>query len=146
MLGTCYRATGNAQAALHLAEVTLARAEKRLAQDQNDVQALTYGAVALAHLRQARRAQEWMDRALVADPDNFSMRYNFACALALDSPTTEAALDLLDPLFSTMDRGTLHWTKIDPDLNPLRENPRFKALVAATEARLATENDGGQKA
>jgi len=146
MLGTCYRATGNAQAALHLAEVTLARAEKRLAQDQNDAQALTYGAVALAHLRQARRAQEWMDRALVADPDNFSMRYNFACALALDSPTTEAALDLLDPLFSTMDRGTLHWTKIDPDLNPLRENPRFKALVAATEARLATENDGGQKA
>jgi adenylate cyclase len=146
MLGTCYRATGNAQAALHVAEVTLARAEKRLAQDQNDVQALTYGAGALAQLRQVQRAQEWMDRALVADPDNFSMRYNFACALALDPRTTDAALDMLEPLLGTMDQGTLRWAKVDPDLDPLRAHPRFKALVAASEARLAAVGDGGQGA
>jgi adenylate cyclase len=142
MLGTCYRATGNAQGALHVAQVTLARAERRLAQDQNDVQALTYGAAALAQLRQPERAQEWMDRALVADPDNYSMRYNFACALAVDSRTTEAALDMLGPMFATIDGSTLRWAKVDPDLGPLREHPRFKALVAAAEARLAASDTG----
>ena len=141
MLGTCYRAIGNARASLRVAEITLARAERRLALDQNDVQALTYGAVALAHLRQAQRAREWMDRALVADPDSQMMRYNFACALSLDSRTTDAAFDMLEPLFATMDRSFLRWATIDPDLAPLRDLPRYRALVAATEARLAAEND-----
>lgn len=99
-----------------------------------------------AHGRKDDDGLSAAERALVADPDNFSMRYNFACALALDSRTTEAAIDMLGPLFGTVDRSTLHWAKVDPDLNSLRESPRFKALVAATEARFAAENDGGQKA
>ena len=31
--------------------------------------------------------------------------------------------------------------KVDPDLDPLRDDPRFKAMVAAAEARLATAGD-----
>ena len=36
---------------------------------------------ALALLGQAERAKGWMSRALLIDPDNMNMRYNFACAL-----------------------------------------------------------------
>jgi hypothetical protein len=30
----------------------------------------------------------------------------------------------------------LNHAKVDPDLDPLRDHPRFKAMVAAAEARL----------
>jgi hypothetical protein len=37
----------------------------------------------------------------------------------------------------------LNHAKADPDLDLLRDDPRFKAMVAAAEARLAAQNDGG---
>jgi hypothetical protein len=32
--------------------------------------------------------------------------------------------------------------KVDPDFMRLRDNPRFKAMIAAADARLAAENYG----
>ncbi len=37
--------------------------------------------------------------------------------------------------------GLLNHAKADPDLDPLRDDPRFQAMVAAAEARLATAGD-----
>jgi hypothetical protein len=34
--------------------------------------------------------------------------------------------------------------KVDPDLEPLREDPRFKAMLAAAEARFATATGPGR--
>ena len=42
--------------------------------------------------------------------------------------------------------GFLNHAKVDADLDPLRENPRFKAMVAAAEARFATATEGGSAA
>jgi hypothetical protein len=32
---------------------------------------------------------------------------------------------------------TINWAKVDPDLDPLREDPRFRAMMAQADARLA---------
>jgi adenylate cyclase len=74
------------------------------------------------------------------DPDNMNARYNFACSLTslFKEPDPEAALELLAPVFQTLAAGFLDHTKVDPDLDPLRENPRFRAMVTAAEKRLAT--------
>ena len=81
MLLTCYAATGNEQASLQTARTLLARVEKMLVQDPNNATAMGSGALALGVLGQGERAREWINRALLMDPDNMNARYNFACSL-----------------------------------------------------------------
>ena len=142
MLLTCYKAVGNSAAGLRTARTTLARVEKMLLQDPNNATAMGYGALALGALGELERAKEWINRALLIDPDNMNARYNFACSLAslFKEPDVDAALELLVPVFETLAAGFLDHAKVDPDLDPLRGNPRFKSMVAAAEARLAMAN------
>jgi adenylate cyclase len=84
-----------------------------------------------------------MNRALLIDPDNMNARYNFACQMTAHLKESDAALELLRPVFETLAIGFLNHAKADPDLDLLRDDPRFKAMVAAAEARLAAQNDGG---
>jgi len=137
MLITCYTAVGNSQAAKRIAQTTLSRAEKTLAQDPNNGAAMGFGVVALVLLGETERAREWIKRALMIDPDNMNMRYNFACGLSTYAKDADGAIALLGPLSTKMSIGLLNHAKADPDLDPLREDPRFKAMIAAAEARLA---------
>lgn len=139
MLITCYHSIGNSQAALTAANMALARAEKVLAHDRNNGAAFGHASNALAVLGQAERAKEWMNRALLLDPENVNMRYNFACALAAYLKETDAALDMLETFLEKTKPRLLIHARIDPDLDTLRDHPRYKAMMEAAEARLAAE-------
>ena len=137
MLLSCYRAVDDPDALRRVAQLALARTEKVLAQDPNNGTVLGYSAYALAALGEVERAKERMDRALLVDPDNLNMRYNFACVLVIHLPDYEAALDLLEPFFDQTAQGFLNHAKIDPDFEAIRGHPRFQAMLQAAEARLA---------
>ncbi len=139
MLITCYTALGDADGARRAARTCLDRAEVILAQDRSNGLAMGYGVTALAALGEADRCRDWIRRALVIDPDNQLMRYNFACGLCSQLGDVEGALDLLGPYLARVGRVDLDWTKFDPDMNPLHDDPRFQTMVAAAEARLAAE-------
>jgi adenylate cyclase len=143
MLITCYTAVGNSEADLRTARLTLSRAEKTLAQDPNNGAAMGFGVVALVLLGETERAREWIKRALLIDPDNMNMRYNFACGLSTYAKDSDGAIALLGPLSTKMSIGLLNHAKADPDLDPLREDPRFKKMIADAEARLEAAGDGG---
>src|SRR5437868_57452 len=140
MLITCYTELGNREGVRRAAEITLARAEKVLAHDLNNGSAMGHGGNALATLGQGERAKDWMGRALLIDPENLTMRYNCVCVLASHLNDKEAALEMLGPAFEKM--GTfINHAKVDPDLDPLREDPRFNAMLEVAERRLGIQAD-----
>jgi adenylate cyclase len=136
MLVSCYTVIGDKQGARRAARRALERCEKIVAVEPDNGSAMGFAVGALAALGEAERAKEWAERALLLDPDNVNLRYNFACSLVTDLHDYDAALDMLGPRFETMGIEVLNWVKSDPDLDPIRDHPRFKAILAAAEARL----------
>lgn len=98
---------------------------------------MAYSANALGALGEAERAKARMNRALLIDPENLDMHYNFACALNAYLNDKQAALDMLDPLFTRITAYLLRYLRADPDFESLHDDPRYQAMVAAAEARLA---------
>ena len=136
MLVSCHIATGDREGARRAARRALERCEKIVAAEPDNGSAMGFAVGALATLGEAERAKEWAERAILLDPDNANLRYNFACSLIIDLHEYDAAIDLLGPRFETMSVEVLNWIRTDPDLDPIRSDPRFKAMLAAAEARL----------
>jgi adenylate cyclase len=141
MLVSCYTALGDAPAIHRAAELTLHRTEPILERDPNNSVVTAYSVDALAALGENERAKMRMERALLIDPDNFNMRYNFACMLAVRLNDETAALEMLTPLFQTISISFLGYAKADPDLESLHDDPRYQAMVAQAEARLVAQKD-----
>jgi adenylate cyclase len=142
MLMTSHTARSDTGGANRAAEMTRSRAERRVAEDGSNGSAMAAACVALAYLGRAEEARDWARRALVIDPRNLVMRYNLACALSAHLKDVDGALDILDVFFSKGDGFWLAHAKVDPDLEPLRADPRFQAMIEKTQARLAKGGRG----
>ena len=137
MLASSYRAMADAGSMRRAAEVALRRAEAVLARDQNNSGVIAYSANALGALGERERAKARMSRALLIDPNNWNMRYNFACTLATYLGDKNAALEMMQPLFDGITEPLLRYLADDPDFMSLHDDPRYQGMVAAAEARLA---------
>ena len=143
MLMSCYTAIGDSDGARRASRRALDRVEKIIVQEPDNGSALACAFTAVAALGEANRAKVLAQRAVLTDPDNFSMRYNIACALIIQLRELELALALLGPVFESCPKELLNWTKSDPDFDPIREDPRFKTMLTVAEARLAAANEAG---
>jgi adenylate cyclase len=146
MLISAYRALDNPGGMRHAAEVALKRADAVLGRDQGNSGVMAYSAHALAALDEGERAKARMNRALLIDPDDWKMRYNFACTLCVYLHDKGAALEMLGPVFATFTESFLAYAKADPDLDTLHDDPRYQAMVAAAEARLAAAKSSATSA
>jgi adenylate cyclase len=137
MLITCYDAIGDTANARKAAQRAVARMEVVIARDPTNCSALAMGAGALAALGEQERARDWARRALLLDPDNLLGRYNIACALAHDLGDREGAIEALQPYFENTGSTTeVRHLEVDPDLDSIRDDPRFKAMLASAKQRL----------
>ena len=137
MLVSCYMATGDEEARRRAAKSTLERAEAAIAKDPSNVAALAAGASSLVLFDEIERAREWSRRAVLLDPDNPSMLYNLGCSFGADLKDKDAALELFEQFF---DRGksttVLRHMEVDPDIDRLRDDPRFNEMFKAARERL----------
>jgi adenylate cyclase len=140
-LVTLHHALGNRAAVKAAAEATIAQAELALSHDPSNGAVMSFGAGAYAALGKSQRSIEWMERALLVDPDNLSMRYNFACALAAFVGDKETALKHLDRSLATAGAFHLSMLEGDPDLDSLRDDSRFTAIVSRAKKRLGIKEE-----
>jgi adenylate cyclase len=137
MLISCYTAIDDAAGTRRAAQLALKRAEAILAPHHNTTAQMANSAYPGAAHGEDERAKSRMNRAMLIDPDNFNMRYNFACAISVYLKDKEAALEMLRSVFDTVTESFMPYLKADPDLELLHDDPRYQAMVAAAEARLA---------
>ena len=139
MLASAYHALGDHAGVERAAENMVSQSERVLAEDPSNAAALGIGAGGLAILGQVERAKEWIERALLIEPENRNMQYNFACVTAVYLNDPDGAIDLLEPVLKEITISLYRNALIDPDLDGLRSMPRFQAMMAATAKRLGAE-------
>jgi adenylate cyclase len=141
MLLTCFQADGMRERLPEVAQQMLERSERVLAKDSLNASALGVSAAALTILADMDRAKERLQRAMMVDPDNINMPYNFACMLANWVGDIEGALDMMEPMMQRQSRSLMLTMLADPDMDPLRDHPRFKRMVAQAMQRTGLTED-----
>lgn len=138
-LVTVYRALGDHAAKRIAAETAVGHAEQALAQDPSNGAAMSFGALGHAALGHRDVVNEWIERGLLVDPDNPTMLYNFACMLAGHLADQDGALRYLERSFAAAGAFHINMAQADPDLDSIREHPRFQAMLNAARKKLGID-------
>ncbi len=126
-LQNCFRALGREEGALRASEQAIRVIERHIQHESGDARALYLGAGAALHLGDRARALDWTARALAIDPDESAVLYNVACTYT-HLGETDRALDLLEKAIRN-GFGYKEWLENDPDFIPIRDHPRFQAVL-----------------
>jgi TolB-like protein/thioredoxin-like negative regulator of GroEL len=128
-----YEAMNDPQAAQEAYDTALKVAEQHMELNPDDPRAATMRAVSLCRIGEKEEGLHWAERALEIDPEDAGIRYNAACLYAVEGRPDQA----LNHLAAAIRRGfgNPRWLARDPDMDPLRDDPRFQALMAGMEER-----------
>ena len=140
----CYEALGDDEGMKSAARRGLERVERVIVAEPDHGLAIGWGVTSLAALGEAERAKEWASRAMLIEPDNLNLRYNLACSMVGLGEAT-IALELLGPVLERAQRQNLLWIARDNSFDPIRDDPRLQALIAAAEARLAAADAAAER-
>jgi len=118
---------GDDEGARRIAREGLARAQRYLRTNSHSQRAHYLGARAWLILGEREQAREWAKRALEIAPDDPSTSYNVACVYA-HLGDVERAIESLQRSIASRS-----WIENDPDMDPLRDDPRFQAYLESLE-------------
>ena len=135
MLMTCYESLGDTANMRRVGQIAFERVERAVAQDPMNGTAMAMGAGALGAMGDEDRAREWISRTLLLDPNNIHARYNLACSL-VSLGDNQGAIDLLGPYFDRVELTDWHHTGVDPDMDRIRDDPRFVSMRNEAGKRL----------
>ena len=102
-------------------------AERVIESNPKESRAMLYAAVRYAELGEAEKGKELVERAISVAPDIGGTYFNAACFYSQVGEIDEA-LDFIEQAFDAGNRMQ-RWYETDGDLDPLRDHPRFKALM-----------------
>jgi adenylate cyclase len=125
MLPTSYVEVGDSAGARVAARRAVARCERAVALEPDNGSAMGFLVTALGVLGESERMKEWIERAVLLDPDNINMRYNFACVLIKVAHEYDTGLDMLGFVLERCLTDVVNWLHGDADMDPVRDHPRF---------------------
>ncbi len=128
LVSAVYRSLGQLDDMRAAQRRVLALIEKHVELHPDDARALYFGAGALCEAGEKTRGLEWARRALAIDPEETSILYNVACVYANEG-MADQALECLEKAVK-FGFGQREWIEHDSDLESLRSQPRFQALLA----------------
>ncbi len=102
-------------------------AEAKLMLNPDDARALYMGANGLAALGEYEKGLEWAGQAIAIDPDEPMVLYNVACIQSLAGRIEDAFDSLERAVRSGLTQKS--WLEHDSNLSPLRQHPRYQALI-----------------
>jgi len=105
--------------------------EKVVSMDPGHVEALNNRGVLHLHKKNYSAARKCFEKAIRLKPDYVDPYYNLACVSSAEDQVKQG-LRYLGKAIS-MDPGVKGWAQKDPDLDPLRASPQFKAIVTSDE-------------
>ena len=123
----CYAALGRDTETVEAYQRARRVIEDHLELNPGDTRALMLGGAALARLGEAATAKVWAERTLAIDPDDAVVLYGVACIYSMLGDI-DRALDLLGRAVQSGFRKR-EWIEHDPDLNALRADPRYRAII-----------------
>ena len=132
LLSRVYEGLGQEQSSLDASRRAIAVAEKVLELKPDETRALYLGATPLQKVGRTEDAHRWIERALFIDPDDPSLLYNVACFYS-QTGDIDKALDCLERA-NLPGMANTSWVQNDADLDPLRDQPRFKAILETLNA------------
>ncbi len=130
LLGMCYRRMGDEARARSADFECIEAAKRRVRSHPDDTRAWTMGAAVLAEMGEPERAERWIARAMAVDSEAPIIAYNAACVYARLGRVDEALKCLKTAVALLV--VSRQWLENDPDLDPLRGDPRFQAFMAST--------------
>jgi TolB-like protein/Flp pilus assembly protein TadD len=122
------RKLGRHEQARPINSESIRRAERLLELNPQNARVLSLISGALRYDGQPQRALEWVTRAEQLFPDDLAVVINSALVRA-QLGLKQEALDRLERMFGK-GWGKKEWIDNDPDYDPLRAEPRFKAMMA----------------
>lgn len=123
-----YTALGQNENALNTYRKAFDRISKYIEHYPENQRAFQFGAIALLKLDERKKAYEWAEQALDMNKDEPATLYNTACFYA-QAGEIEKSLDCLSNSITS-----LSWIENDPELEPIREHPRYKEIIAKLSA------------
>jgi serine/threonine protein kinase/Flp pilus assembly protein TadD len=126
-LASAYAGQGRIHEASKASRRAVAVIEQWLDLNPDDARALNLGATIWSNLGETEKALDWARRSLIIDPEDPQLLYNVACVYAIEGMKEDA----IGCLERAIDKGYGHreWLMHDSDLNSLRSDKRFQALL-----------------
>ena len=130
-LSQAYTSMGRKHDEMRIRLGALETIQRHLEMNPHDTRALYFGAQNLCLVGETKKGIELAERALGQDQDEPVVLYNVACFYALQGDTSRS----IELLTRAIDQGwgDREWLETDSDLDSLRNDERFKALINRVE-------------
>jgi adenylate cyclase len=126
-LGQAYASLGQKHDEMKARVASIELIEQHMEMNPHDTRALCIAANQLSNVGEFARGEKMAEEALVRGKDEPLVLYNIACFFSVKGDVARAVSLLEDAVAKGW--GDKAWLETDSDLDPLREDPSFQALL-----------------